>query len=1563
MELVKWVVMQICPHLKCKADNQDNATYCVRCGKKLPEPHLRLLGRGQELRHFRIVDLLGKGGFGVVYHATHKDLNKSVAIKENIRPDEAGAGTPAASSEGFRTAASNEQFLEEARILASLDHPNLPEVSHYFIENYHAQGRKYPRQYLVMKFISGRNLLEEMECKGLARLEESAALEFMGDILDAVIYLHSPQLNRPEPIIHRDIKPENIMITPEGKAVLLDLGIAKVGGEDAATRMGAKGAGTPGYAPPEQRIADSTSQSSDIYALGATFYHILTGQIPPDSYELEYGQATLTPLRQLNPDVSAPVAAAIEKAMQLRRENRFASVNEFKEALQAKPAPAPSSHQQICPNFECRADNRGTAKHCGRCGTALLDLLGREAMLRNRYRIDDLLGRGGHAAVYRATDLLKNRIVALKENKRSKDSPSDEQFYEEARMLAQLEHPNLPDVIDQFIEPNGKQCLVMEFVPGKNLEEVVKASSSGLSEPHALGLMQGVFDAVSYLHSQKPPIIHRDIKPSNIIVTPENQAVLVDFGIAKVGGKDVKTRSGAGGWTVYYAPLEQLSGERTSEKSDVYSLGATLYSVLMGEHPPSALALTPKEERAKWRHELNRRVSPALAAAIDKALSTRLEDRFANVEQFREALQVKAAPPPPPLPPQIFPDLECPACRANNPDTAEYCEVCGGPLGVEPSSADYWNELGTAHFNQGKYAEAEAAYQKATQLEPSNANYWNNLGLACGENARYLDNLNLGMMHPVQDKYAEAEAALLKATQLEPSSADCWNGLGSSLFRQDKYAEAETAFQKVAQLEPSNADYWNNLGLAHHSQQKFDEAEAAYLKATQLEPSNADYWSNLGLARGMQQKHGEAETAFRKATQIKPSDAEFCYNLGSALFCQDKYAEAETAYQKATQLEPSNADYQNKLGNALFCQEKFGEARIAFYKATQLEPSNALYWNNLGLARERQEKYVEAETAFQKATQLDPSNADYWNNLGRSLFEQDRYAEAETAFRKATQLAPSDALYWNNLGLARERRNKYVEAETAYQKAVQLEPSNIDYGNNLSLARARQSKETEAETASKFQEVEQVLRKAVQQWILRVDPGMQDGIGNDPVKFWLTFGIGLLAFGIGLLVIFGVLVLLGTWAVNSGIIGWAIRHWVWIVAGMVTIGALSSKESRSNAFSVLFCLAVILFSLGWGPFNKISTPLPVKAGWLSSWWQSRNKPSGTSANRNKVSSGSRGSLRGQDSAAPQDENHSLVRTLTGHSGDVHSLAFSPDGSTLASAGSDPYNFDEKTKKFRVVIKDRTVRLWDVQTGQLKRTLTGNNGKKQSLAFSPDGEILAGAEDSAVRFWDARTGQLKRTLTGHNGRVNEVAFSPDSQTLASAGSDGTIKLWDVPSGTVQQTLKGYSGGVNSVAFSPDGKILVSGGSDVIKMNKMSIRGLGVAKVRLWDVRTGSLQRTLKTDAARDVAFSPDGKLLAGSGGLSASAQLWDVRTGVPRRTLFGGSSHFTFSPDSKLLASARSRWRYPASNAIELWNVQTGIVQSTLGGYHDNMSSVAFSPDGKLLASGSEDNTIKLWRIE
>ena len=261
-------------------------------------------------------------------------------------------------------------------------------------------------------------------------------------------------------------------------------------------------------------------------------------------------------------------------------------------------------------------------------------------VLQNRYRVETLLGQGGMGAVYKVWDLNLNLHVAIKENL-DYSTEAQRQFGREANILARLTHSHLPRVTDYFFLPGRGQYLVMDYVGGEDLQTLLERQGQ-LPEQKALAWIAQVCDALAYLHSQNPPIVHRDVKPANIKVTPEGKAMLVDFGIAKVYDQQLRTTMGARAVTPGYSPPEQYGLGRTTPRSDVYAVGATLYVLLTEQDPPESVERMAGGEIVPPRR-LNRHISPETEAVILRAMMLDSRQRYADGAEAQDALLAEKA--------------------------------------------------------------------------------------------------------------------------------------------------------------------------------------------------------------------------------------------------------------------------------------------------------------------------------------------------------------------------------------------------------------------------------------------------------------------------------------------------------------------------------------------------------------------------------------------------------------------------------------------------------------------------------------------------------------------------------------------------------------------------------------------------------------------------------------------------------------------------------------------------------------------------------------------------------
>ena len=336
------------------------------------------------------------------------------------------------------------------------------------------------------------------------------------------------------------------------------------------------------------------------------------------------------------------------------------------------------------------------------------------------------------------------------------------------------------------------------------------------------------------------------------------------------------------------------------------------------------------------------------------------------------------------------------------------------------------------------------------------------------------------------------------------------------------------------------------------------------------------------------------------------------------------------------------------------------------------------------------------------------------------------------------------------------------------------------------------------------------------------------------------------------------------------------------------------------------------------------------------------------------------------------ETGKTLRLLTGHEGEVNDVAFSPDGSLIATASNDNTAriWEAATGIHRITLRghsnlvgavafspdgsliatasdDRTARTWDTATGTHRTTFNGHEDWARSVVFSPDGTLLATAsKDGTARTWDTATGTQRATFRRNDQWVRRVVFSPDGTLLATASRDETARIWDTATGTRRTTLDGHSDALNSVAFSPDGSLIATASRD--------------RTVQIWDTATGISSHILRghVDWVRDVAFSADGTLIA-TASRDGTVCLWDTTNWTQRSTLrVTGRSpvrSVAFSPDGSLIATA-------SGDLTRIWDAAKGSSRATrtLTGHAAPTTAVAFSPDGSLIATASNDNTARIW---
>jgi serine/threonine protein kinase len=296
----------------------------------------------------------------------------------------------------------------------------------------------------------------------------------------------------------------------------------------------------------------------------------------------------------------------------------------------------------------------------------------------------------------------------------------------------------------------------------------------------------------------------------------------------------------------------------------------------------------------------------------------------------------------------------------------------------------------------------------------------------------------------------------------------------------------------------------------------------------------------------------------------------------------------------------------------------------------------------------------------------------------------------------------------------------------------------------------------------------------------------------------------------------------------------------------------------------------------------------------------------------------------------QPQVRPCLHNLAGHSSWIMAVAISPDNQTLISGSMDD-----------------TIRIWNLQSGELLNTITGHTKVINCLAISPDGQTLvSGSDDHSIRFWNLPSGKAGRILREHTRDVTSVAISSNGEFLISGSEDRTVRLWRLQNGEPVRMLSGISGMVKAVTVSSDSKIIASGGLD--------------NQIKLWNLQTGQLLRTLTGhfNSVNSVVISPDNKLVA-SGSKDKTVKIWNLQTGDLLRTFSGHTdavNSLAISPDGRTLVSGSN------DKTVKIWNLETGELLGTLTAHTNPVSTIAISSDGKTLVSGGWDNTIKVWQL-
>ena len=638
--------------------------------------------------------------------------------------------------------------------------------------------------------------------------------------------------------------------------------------------------------------------------------------------------------------------------------------------------------------------------------------------LQERYHILHKLATGGFGAVYVAEDLrLRGRKVAVKELS-DVTTASRDLFRQEARVLAGIDHPGLVHVSD-FFEEGRSVYLVMDYIKGQDLLELaVEADEEQRMLPHeqVLRWMVQVCEAVAYLHRHAPPIIHRDIKPNNIRLDTSGRAILVDFGIAKVGAKS-KTQAMAEAVSRGFSPPEQyISGLGTDTRSDVYALGATLYCLLTVSPPPDSLQRLTQQIPLPPVRKRNPKVAQEINEIINTAMALHADQRFDDAGDMLVAVQkalgvpvISLAPKPPPdsaparptPPPTPKPSSRptpppakpiCPRCGQPARNGARFCGKCGTSLQTGPHCPNCGasNRVG-ARFCAQCRARLASAYATPLPIPPDR-------------------HIQEGDRHRRAGRFQDAIHAYEAAVRLGTTDPSVYENLAQCYLEVGAYSRAISLLKPALRHYADNVTLHVQLGMAYLNIRKFQEALQALEHAHQLTPQDAELAELLARLYLDFGKHAQARPILERLVQKHPEKLEPRMKLAACYIMMGNLHNASSLVKALQRSHPESAEITFLRGMIDFKRGKLRRALRHFQGAVKQDPNHALAHYFIGEIYFRREQWQRALQAYQVSARANPKSADAPASICLCYLALGKQTEARNALREALRINPQNQL-------------------------------------------------------------------------------------------------------------------------------------------------------------------------------------------------------------------------------------------------------------------------------------------------------------------------------------------------------------------------------------------------------------------------------------------------------------------------------------------------------------------------------------------------------------------------
>lgn len=643
-------------------------------------------------------------------------------------------------------------------------------------------------------------------------------------------------------------------------------------------------------------------------------------------------------------------------------------------------------------------------------------------ILDGKFKIVQVLGEGGMGTVYKVEQVGKpGYFRAVKELIINPTMPADERtsaierFDKEVDLLFNLKHPLIPSLILSFQE-RGNYYFVMEFVPGRNLEKILEDTKAPLDEDQVIQWMMKVCEALTYIHTRTPPIILRDLKPGNIMVTPDGNVQLIDFGIARKFDPNKRTNTENLG-TISYASPEHLGsitapGQKrsaanpgklvqTDARSDIYSLGATMYHLLTNHEPdpiqtPPSGSILAKNPRLHTVKIGNRVVCP-IEQVIIKAMQQDPAKRFQNAEAMRVALQhclPNSAAPATLQIPAISPnativvpvgDVVCPKCGFHNRPGAKFCKRDGQPLvqgaTAVPPRVNVQASARAALPSRPAQRVVQPSSVAANATLPGNPQAAYRLGLQFMNSKNYVQAINQFKMAqvPGNDTYD----VLYNLGRAYRQYGQSVKNNDKNLFTENMKFAAEHFEQAVA-LKSNAIDAYFQLGMTYHDLGLYDKAIASFKRALQFSPNDSAIYYQLGTVAMDQFYDREAEAYFLEGLKINPDHVLILLALGRLYIRTNQSTAAISVLRQVTQRDPAMWEGWYELGRAHMKAREWKLALSALEQARQWNFEEAEIYSAMANCYLKTNKKAEARQMVRESLQRDPNNIEA-NRLQKQL--------------------------------------------------------------------------------------------------------------------------------------------------------------------------------------------------------------------------------------------------------------------------------------------------------------------------------------------------------------------------------------------------------------------------------------------------------------------------------------------------------------------------------------------------------------------------------------------------